>query len=195
MALPGDEQPPQDLARGRLRDPLDELDLADPLVVSHALAHPIHQLVGGHRTARDDERLRYLARVLIGAPDNGHVSDRRVREQDVLELGLLGPLEVRSDGAPVDLGPTRLRGCQAEREETSLALFELNAQFAALEPPKPELQALVAALARNQPEADRFVGAVSGTVPVAEFVAAENLASIIGGASGSRAATTEVGVA
>ena len=88
-----------------------------------------------------------------------------------------------------------LRGCQAEREETSLALFELNAQFAALEPPTPELQALVAALARNQPEADRFVGAISGTVPVAEFVAAENLASIIGGASGSRAATTEVGVA
>ncbi len=88
-----------------------------------------------------------------------------------------------------------LRGCQAEREETSLALFELNAQFAALEPPTPELQALIAALARNQPEADRFVGAVSGTVPVAEFFAAESLASIIGGASGSRAVPTEVGVA
>ena len=88
-----------------------------------------------------------------------------------------------------------LRDCQAEREETSLALFELNAQFAVLEPPTPEMQALIAALARNQPEADRFVGAVSGTVPVAEFFAAENLASIIGGASGSRAATTEAGVA
>lgn len=88
-----------------------------------------------------------------------------------------------------------LRGCQAQREETSLPLFELNAQFAALEPPTPELQALIAALAGNQAEADRFVGAVSGTVPAAEFFAAENLASIIGGASGSRAATTEVGVA
>ena len=85
-----------------------------------------------------------------------------------------------------------LRGCQAEREETSLALFELGAQFAALEPPTPELQALIAALAANQAEADRFVGAVTGTVPVTEFFAAENLARII---SGSQAATTEVGVA
>jgi hypothetical protein len=85
-----------------------------------------------------------------------------------------------------------LRGCQAEREEPSLALFELGAQFAALEPPTPELQALIAALAANQAEADRFVGAVTGTVPVAEFFAAENLARII---SGSPAVTTEAGVA
>ena len=85
-----------------------------------------------------------------------------------------------------------LRGCQAEREETSLAQFELNAQFAALEPPTAELQALIAALACNQAEVDRFVGAVTGTVPVTEFFAAENLARII---SGSQAATTEVGVA
>lgn len=88
-----------------------------------------------------------------------------------------------------------LRDCQAEREETSLALFELNAQFAALDPTTPELQAVIAALAGNQAEAERFVGAVTGTVSVAEFFAAENLASIIGGASGSRAARTEARVA
>ena len=88
-----------------------------------------------------------------------------------------------------------LRGCQAEREETSLAQFELNAQFAALEPPTAELQALIAALAGNQAEVDRFVGAVTGTVPVAEFFAAENLARIIAGLSDSRAAATEVEVA
>lgn len=88
-----------------------------------------------------------------------------------------------------------LRGCQAEREETSLALFELNAQFAALEPPTPELQALIAALAGNQSEADRLVGAVTGTVRVAEFFSEKNLARIIAGLSGSQAATTEAGVA
>jgi hypothetical protein len=55
--------------------------------------------------------------------------------------------------------------------------------------------ATIEALAGGQGEAERFVGAVTGTVPVAEFFAPENLARIIGGLSDSRAATTEVEVA
>ena len=59
-----------------------------------------------------------------------------------------------------------LRGCQAEREEASLALYELDAQFAALEAPPPELQALIARVAGDQAATDELIGVISGTVPV-----------------------------
>ncbi|MDQ6730354.1 MAG: FAD-dependent monooxygenase [Actinomycetota bacterium] len=72
-----------------------------------------------------------------------------------------------------------LAASQRDRDDTSLALFELNSQLATLESPKPEMQALIGALATNQPETDRFIGALCGTVPVPEFFAPDNLARIV----------------
>ncbi len=73
-----------------------------------------------------------------------------------------------------------LAGCQGDRDDTSMALFELNSQLATLEPPPAELQALIGALATNQAETERFIGALCGTVPVPEFFAPANLARISG---------------
>jgi flavin-dependent dehydrogenase len=89
---------------------------------------------------------------------------------------------------------TALARCQQDREESSLGRYELNSQFAALQPPTPELQALVAALASNQPDTDRFIGADSGTVPVSEFFSPENLARIAGAAPAAHAVESEAGV-
>jgi 2-polyprenyl-6-methoxyphenol hydroxylase-like FAD-dependent oxidoreductase len=58
-----------------------------------------------------------------------------------------------------------LAACQFDREQSAMELYELNAQFAALQPPTPELQGLVAALASNQPDTDRFIGRVCVTAP------------------------------
>lgn len=63
--------------------------------------------------------------------------------------------------------------------EASQALFDATCQFAALQPPPPEMQQLMAALAGNQPAADQFFGTIIGTVPLAEFYAPENIARIM----------------
>jgi len=54
-----------------------------------------------------------------------------------------------------------LAGCQLDREESAMPVYELSAQLAALRPPTPELQGLVAALASNPPDAGRFIGVVA----------------------------------
>ena len=87
-----------------------------------------------------------------------------------------------------------LAGCQRDREARCMALYELNAQFAALEPPTPELQRLVAALASNQRDTDRFIGVVSGSLPVAEFFSPGNLARITGTPARAHVHATEAGV-
>lgn len=60
-----------------------------------------------------------------------------------------------------------------------MPLYELTCQFAALEPPPPEMQQLFAALRHNQEQTDRFFGTVAGTVPIPEFFAPENLGRIM----------------
>src|SRR5438128_10362983 len=66
-----DEDPPQDLARGRLRDLLDELDLADLLVRSDPLRHERHDHLGGGLVLQHDERLRDLSGLLVELRDHG----------------------------------------------------------------------------------------------------------------------------
>jgi hypothetical protein len=66
-------------------------------------------------------------------------------------------------------------------------LYELTSQFAALQPPDPEMQHLLTALRGNQEQIDRFLGTVVGTVPIPEFFAPENLGRIIGGAQAAAA--------
>jgi flavin-dependent dehydrogenase len=68
---------------------------------------------------------------------------------------------------------------EQRRNEATLPMYELTCQFAALQPPPPETQALFAALRDNQEQTDRFFGTVTGTVPIPDFFAPENLGRII----------------
>ena len=86
-ALPLDEHPAQDLAGGRLRDRVDELQPADLLVGRDPLGDEGHQLLGRGLALEHDERLRHLAGFLVRAGDDGHVGDGRVGEQERLQLG------------------------------------------------------------------------------------------------------------
>ena len=63
-AVPQDA--PEDLAGRELRDLVDDLDRAQPLVRCDALGHPGHHLVGHRRAAGHDERLGTLAGRLVG---------------------------------------------------------------------------------------------------------------------------------
>ena len=72
---------------------------------------------------------------------------------------------------------------EQKRNAAAMPSYALTRQFAALQPPPPELQQLFGALLHNQPETDRFFGALAGTVPIPEFFAPENLGRIIGSAA------------
>jgi flavin-dependent dehydrogenase len=76
-----------------------------------------------------------------------------------------------------------LAAYERARNEATRPIYELTCQFAALQPPPPEMQLLIAALRGNQEQTDRFVGTVVGTVPIPEFFAPENLAQIMGAAT------------
>jgi len=69
---------------------------------------------------------------------------------------------------------------QAERDRQLRPSFDLTCDLARLAPPTPDMHELFFALRHNQAQTDRFFGVVAGTVPVAEFYAPENIASIVG---------------
>jgi flavin-dependent dehydrogenase len=71
---------------------------------------------------------------------------------------------------------------EEKRNAAAMPAYELNCQLASLEPPPPEMQQLFAALRGNQAETDRFFGTLSGTVPVQEFFAPENVQRILSAA-------------
>jgi len=73
-----------------------------------------------------------------------------------------------------------LAGYEARRNEATMPIYEMTLQFAALQPPPPEMQQLLGALRGNQEQTNRFLGTVVGTVPIPEFFASENLGSIMG---------------
>jgi 2-polyprenyl-6-methoxyphenol hydroxylase-like FAD-dependent oxidoreductase len=75
-----------------------------------------------------------------------------------------------------------LAGYERQRNEAVMALYHLNCQLARLEPPTPEQLRLRAALRGNQTDTDRYFGAISGTVPVREFFAPENIQRIMAAA-------------
>ncbi|MFT3957476.1 MAG: hypothetical protein QM722_24785 [Piscinibacter sp.] len=59
-----------------------------------------------------------------------------------------------------------------ERDETSLAMYEMTCQLATLAPPPPEMQQLLGAIAGQREAMDGFVRMNAGTVTPAEFFAA-----------------------
>ena len=62
---------------------------------------------------------------------------------------------------------------QRARDEESLPMYRLTADFATLEPPEPEMQALFGAMRDNQPAMDDFVSVMAGTLAPPEFFAPE----------------------
>jgi flavin-dependent dehydrogenase len=74
---------------------------------------------------------------------------------------------------------------ERQRNESAMPAFELNFQFATLQPPPPEMQALFGALRNNQTETNRFIGAFIGTVPIPEFFAPANIQRILTEAAGN----------
>jgi flavin-dependent dehydrogenase len=69
------------------------------------------------------------------------------------------------------------------RNQSAMPEYELNAQFATLQPPSPDLQMLLKALVGNQVETDRLIGTLAGTVSIPEFFAPENVGRIVAAGS------------
>ena len=68
---------------------------------------------------------------------------------------------------------------QAERDLTTLPMYEFTTQLATLEPPPPELQELLGAIAGNQPAMDAFVSLNAGTMSPTEFFDPDHLARLL----------------
>lgn len=66
------------------------------------------------------------------------------------------------------------------RDASAGPMYALTNDMARLAPPTPEMAALVGALQGNTAGIRRFLGVISGTVPIAEFFAPENLRAILG---------------
>lgn len=71
---------------------------------------------------------------------------------------------------------------EKERNEKALPTFDLTCEFAALQPPPPEMQQLLAAVHGNQQEMDNFVSVLAGTLPVSQFFSPDNVGRIMAGA-------------
>ena len=65
------------------------------------------------------------------------------------------------------------------RDQTVLPMYEMTCEMATLAPPPPEMQQLFEAIRGNQDETNRFLGTITGTTPIPEFFAPENIRRII----------------
>jgi flavin-dependent dehydrogenase len=72
---------------------------------------------------------------------------------------------------------------EQRRNEAALPAYDLTCQFAQLAPPPPEMQQIFAALRHNQEQTNRFFGTITGTVPIPEFFAPENIGQIMDAAT------------
>jgi 2-polyprenyl-6-methoxyphenol hydroxylase-like FAD-dependent oxidoreductase len=68
---------------------------------------------------------------------------------------------------------------EAARNERVRAMYEFTTHLAALEPPPPEMQALFGALRGNQDATNAFLSAITGAIPLADFMAEENIGRIM----------------
>lgn len=74
---------------------------------------------------------------------------------------------------------------QQRRDEAALPIFELTCQFAAMEPPPPEMQQLLGAVHGNQEAMDDFASVMAGTLPLPAFFAPDNVGKIMAAAGSS----------
>jgi flavin-dependent dehydrogenase len=71
---------------------------------------------------------------------------------------------------------------QARRDERVLPMYEFTLEFAALEPPPPELRRLLAAVHGNQEAMDQFARVNAGVESPADFFAPDNVERILAAA-------------
>jgi 2-polyprenyl-6-methoxyphenol hydroxylase-like FAD-dependent oxidoreductase len=76
----------------------------------------------------------------------------------------------------------RLAAHEAARNERVRPMYEFTTHLAALEPPPPHMQALFAALRGSQDATNAFLSAITGAIPLAEFMAEENIGRIMAAA-------------
>ena len=81
------EHAAQDLSRGTFRNGFDRHDVAELLVRDDAFRNPGFDRFGFDRSATDDISYRDLAGAFVGSSDDCDVGNRRIREQQCLELG------------------------------------------------------------------------------------------------------------
>jgi hypothetical protein len=67
---------------------------------------------------------------------------------------------------------------ERRRNEAVMPMYELTCQSAQLDPP-PDVIALMAALRENDAQRERFLGMFTGSVPLPDFFAPENVARIM----------------
>ena len=72
---------------------------------------------------------------------------------------------------------------QQQRDEAVMPMYGFTCDFAKLEPAPPHMQELFLAMKDNQEATDRFMGAITGTYPIPEFFAPENIERIMGAVS------------
>jgi 2-polyprenyl-6-methoxyphenol hydroxylase-like FAD-dependent oxidoreductase len=72
---------------------------------------------------------------------------------------------------------------QSARDEQVLAMYELTAEFASLEPPPDDLQLVLSAVARTQDAMDGFARVVAGGTSPAAFFSDENVGRIFAAAA------------
>jgi 2-polyprenyl-6-methoxyphenol hydroxylase-like FAD-dependent oxidoreductase len=68
---------------------------------------------------------------------------------------------------------------ETRRDQAAMPMYEFTEQFAALQPPPPEMRSLFAALANNADQTNRFFGVFAGSVPVGDFFGPDNLAEVM----------------
>ncbi len=85
----------------------------------------------------------------------------------------------RSDGPGDD---EAMVGYQRRRDETTLPMYDLTCQLAAVAPPSPQQAQLFGAMVGNQEAMDSFVSMIAGTMPVPEFFSDDHVGRILAGA-------------
>ena len=73
---------------------------------------------------------------------------------------------------------------QRTRDEHVLPMFEFTCQFAAMQPPPPEMRQLMGAIHGNREAMDGFARVVAGVVSPAQFFSEENIGKIFAAAAG-----------
>jgi 2-polyprenyl-6-methoxyphenol hydroxylase-like FAD-dependent oxidoreductase len=79
---------------------------------------------------------------------------------------------------------TAMASYESARNEAVKDIYELNTEYASLEPPPADVQQLLFALQANAEDTSRFMGTITGAVPVSEFYAPSNVARIMRESSG-----------
>ena len=96
------------------------------------------------------------------------------------ELCAAGLNETLSGSRPFD---EAMGEYQSVRDEQVLAMYELTAEFASLEPPPDDLQLVLSAVARTEDAMDGFARVVAGGTSPAAFFSDENVGRIFAAAA------------